>query len=255
MTPNKELIKLYEQTSKHSNYQILPDKLRRLIGDVKLNIHTRYEKERLNYMLANVSVADKTIVDIGANTGYFSFEMLEAGAKKVLYYEGNKQHANFVKLAAEELKVRDKIEVNNEYFNFFGEFKQDERIDIIVLLNVLHHVGDDYGDKQLSLIKAKQEIARQLNYLYDKTKILIFQLGFNWQGNRNMPLFENGTKSELISFIEEISKDYWQIIKTGIAERNSEGVRYVDLNENNIQRDDSLGEFLNRPLFILKSTI
>ena len=82
---------------------------------------------------------------------------------------------------------------------------------------------------------------------------MVFQLGFNWKGNRNLGLFENGSKVELIDFIAEGVKNYWTIEKIGIAEAANNSIEYCDLNDNNIIRNDKIGEFLNRPIFILKS--
>ena len=252
MTEKEKLIALYAQNSKHSNYQILSDKLSSIINAEDISVRTRYEKERLCFILNNVSVKGKSIVDIGGNSGYFSFELIEAGAKKVTYYEGNKAHADFVKLASKVLEVGDKIEIHNRYFTFANELN-DDKVDIILLLNVLHHIGDDYGNSTISMQKAKEEIFKQLNSLYDKTDMLIFQLGFNWKGNSNTCLFEHGTKMELIDFIENGIQSFWDIQCIGIAEKNHSIIEYKLLSEENSQRQDSLGEFLNRPLFILKS--
>jgi len=57
----------------------------------------------------------------------------------------------------------------------------------------------------------------------------------------------------MIRFIKEGSQDNWEILNIGVAESTKVGIKYIDLNKRNIRRDDSLGEFLNRPLFILKS--
>lgn len=32
----------------------------------------------------------KSVLDIGGNSGFFTFELIEKGAKKIHYYEGNK---------------------------------------------------------------------------------------------------------------------------------------------------------------------
>jgi SAM-dependent methyltransferase len=252
MTQKEQLIELYANNSKHSNYQILPERLSPLIGTDGIKVRTRYERERLDYILSKIDVREKTIVDIGGNSGYFTFELIDAGAKQVRYYEGNPVHVDFVKLASKILEVENRLLINNKYFSFEDELK-NEKQDIILLLNVLHHIGDDYGCSTISLEKAKKEIIRQLNSLADKTDILVFQLGFNWKGNGNTGLFENGTKQEMIEFIEQETTQNWEIKNIGIADKIVEDIRYNDLNEHNIQRNDSLGEFLNRPLFIMKS--
>ncbi len=253
MNKREQLLELYAKTSKHSNYQVLSTKLSEIISGNEIQIQTRHEPERLSYILQNIDIQNKKIADIGGNSGFFSFELIEAGAQHVAYYEGNAAHAEFVHLAAQVLSVEDKITVINQYFTFDEE--KSARYNIILLLNVLHHVGDDYGKQSISLEEAKKNIIYQLNSLAPKTEMMAFQLGFNWKGNRNLCLFENGTKAELIEFIQNGIKDYWEIKQIGIAEKSGDNILYNDLNSSNIERNNSLGEFLNRPLFILQSKL
>ena len=250
-TDKLELIKLYSQRSKHSNYQILPKKLAEIIGD-DIIAKNRYEAERFAYILENVDVENKSILDIGGNTGYFTFEMIEHGARRVHYYEGDKTHAEFVRIASKCLNLEDRLDLTDRYFSFTGaEFRN--KYDVILLLNVLHHIGDDYGDKKISMEKAKKTIIRQLISLAEISEIIAFQLGFNWKGNREVCLFENGTKNELINFIKDGTEKYLEIYKIGIAESRDGVIKYYDANVENMRRLDCLGEFLNRPLFIMKS--
>ena len=250
MNAKQKLIQYYSKNSKHSNYQVLPSRLQDILEEDKVSTRSRSEVERLRYMLDKIDVHDKTVLDIGGNTGYFTFELLEAGAKSVHYYEGNKEHADFVQLASEVVKVSDKLKVTNKYFTFDGEHQQ--QYDIVLLLNVLHHVGDDYGNKAISIQNAKQSILEQLNSLASITSTVIFQLGFNWQGDPQQCLFEQGTKKEMIEYITEGVQDTWTISNIGIAERKADqSVLYENMSDNNLPRVDELGEFLNRPLFIL----
>jgi SAM-dependent methyltransferase len=251
MTVKEELIDYYSNKSKHSNYQVLPKRLKAILGANDIHTNTRYEKERLEYVLSKVSVKGKTILDIGGNTGFFTFELVEAGAKSAHCYEGNKEHADFVRLAAKAVNLDDKIHVTNDYFAFDGSY--EDHYDVILLFNVSHHVGDDYGDKNISIQEAHHAIIKQLNSLSSNAPTIVFQMGFNWQGDVSNSLFEHGTKAEMIEFVKNGIKGHWEIITIGLAERNEEKVEYKNLNEKNIERDDSLGEFLNRPIFILKS--
>lgn len=247
-----QLKKLYLVCSKHSNYQVLPDNLAKLINAKELNTISRFEKERLDYLKKNLNIENKLVLDVGGNTGYFSFEMLECGAKKIDYFEGNNSHSEFVKLATKLLNFEEKIKIHNKYLNFKNELKR-KKYDVILLLNVLHHIGDDYDQSITSIERAKQQILKQLNSLYDKTTYLVFQMGFNWQGNTIRGLFSHGTKREMIDYVRQGIIDFWGITKIGIAEKNANQITYRDLNDDNIKRDDSLGEFLNRPIFILKT--
>ena len=242
-----ELTELYMMTSKHSNYQILPKELEELIGKDNIVTKTRYESERLAYILANVDVAHKTIIDIGANTGFFTFESLKAGADRVTAYEGNKVHAQFIDKAS-TVYGADKAKVKGEYYDFEAS---QESSDIVFCMNVLHHIGDDFGNEK-SADMARKKILEGICGLSKCTNILILQLGFNWKGNVEYPLFDHGTKEEMIEFVSLGVGQSWDVFKIGIPERHDDRIVYCDLNEKNLARDDSMGEFLNRPLFILK---
>jgi hypothetical protein len=60
-----QLKNMYRKKSKHSNYQILPKRLRRKIGTIDVNVKNNYEYERLEYILNKVDVKSKRILDIG----------------------------------------------------------------------------------------------------------------------------------------------------------------------------------------------
>lgn len=245
------LTELYNQASKHSNYQVLARPLRALLPQDSLNITSRYEVERLDYLLARHPVAGKVVADIGGNTGFFTLECAAHGAAQVLYFEGNAAHAAFVTEAARQLHLDQRVHTTATYLNFNGDFPAV--VDICLLLNVLHHIGDDYGDAALSRDAAKASILASLRNMANHTSLLVFQLGFNWKGDRHQPLFEHGSKAEVIAFIRSGTADDWDIVDIGIAERSDGVVSYHDLSADNVTRDNSLGEFLNRPLFVLRS--
>lgn len=250
MQEKTKLNELYNVASKHSNYQEIAPSLKKYIDISKYQIVSRQEKARMTYISSKIDFSEKYVMDIGGNTGYFTFEAIEKGAKHVDYIEGNKNHADFVKLASQIVNFSDKISVNNEYYAF-NECPAD--YDLVFLLNVLHHIGDDYGNNKTSIIEAKKLIINQLNNMANKTKILVFQLGFNWKGNKNFCLFENGTKREMLEYIKKGIDNNWEILDIGIAENIDGKIVYNDLSDKNIERVDSLGEFSNRPLILLKS--
>lgn len=243
-----KLITLYNETSKHSNYQILPSDLKNVLPMNELEIHSRYEEERLRYIIRNVDIKDKSFCDIGANCGFFSFEMIKNGACKGELYEGNQAHAEFLRIAAEYLNLENKIKVYNQYYSFCNDKKY---YDFVLLLNVLHHVGDDYG-KSGTINDAKNNILCSINAMANVTDILVLQLGYNWMGDRQRCLFETGTKREMIEWLRSGVADVWSVQKIGVAEGNRTTAVYNDINIYNIERNDELGEFLNRPIFILK---
>ena len=250
----QKLIKLYNKTSKHSNYQLLYPGLAEIVHQENLSIKSRFEPERLVYLVKNVDFRGLSVADIGGNTGYFSFAALDHGAEHVDYFEGNPEHAQFVESAAEALPWADKVTVHSLYIDLAHE-KLNTPTDIVFLLNVLHHVGDDYGSKDFNRLDALAHIAACLKNMARQARIMIFQLGFNWKGDKYLPLFDHGTKSEMIDFVQAACKEDWDVQKIGIAQRDAASIVYRDVNSKNIARDDKLGEFLNRPIFVLTSRL
>jgi hypothetical protein len=166
-------------------------------------------------------------------------------------YEGGEHHCAFVRRSAQLLDVEDRISISEKYFQ---PLEMGEKYDVGLLLNIIHHLGDDYGDQDLTMSKAKSEMQDQIQAMRNHCNLLVLQMGFNWHGNIANCLFENGTKSEMISFVEQAAKGFWKIRNIGIAQKdNKSEVRYFDLDNKNIARDDGLGEFLNRPLFVLEA--
>lgn len=247
----RDLLERHSRSEKHIGYHILPEVLNALLaGTGYENRYTFYERERAAFFHENVDVRGKSVIDIGCNIGYFLFDFLDHGAERVVGYEGKQSCGEFVEKAINILGMGRRFEFHNDYYEFDIT---DGNYDVGVLLNVLHHLGDDYGSGKLGLGSAKEMMLNQLNELSKNVGTLIFQMGFNWKGDRNICLFEKGTKAEMIDYIEKGTKNYWEVARVGIPERHGNGIHYKPLSESNIARDDSLGEFLNRPVFILKS--
>lgn len=247
----KKLMELYRNVGKHSHYQVLPKVVQDTIGLTILQPKPRFEEERLQFILKNYNPLGKRVLDIGGNTGFFTIEMALRGARQVVYYEGNEACFTFVETIVKLLKLEERIAIRKTYFPF--DNPPQEKYELILLLNVLHHVGDDFGMKNMNRMHAKKKMLHYLNTLSVYTDYLVFQMGFCWKGNRNLLLFQHGTKTEMIEYVRKGTEKYWCIVNIGIPEKNDEKVMYFPLNEKNIHRNDSLGEFLNRPLFILEA--
>jgi len=248
----ESLINLVKIKSKHSDYQILHPFVESLFQKGSYQPSGKSEMKRLQYMRSCHSQKGLRILDIGANTGFFSIAAIEDGAKQVISQEGNIEHANFIELSAQCLDLEDKIIVRPTYFDFSAE-NAETCYDLTLCLNVLHHLGDDFGDRTLKLEAAKLEMKGSLNKLAVKSRLCWMQIGFNWKGKPENPLFINGTKLEIINFIRLSIKDYWAIERVAVFDPVSRN--YVDANDENMQRYDFLGEFLNRPLFLLRSLV
>lgn len=239
--------------SKHSDYQSLHPTLFSLVPEIVYRPTGKYESQRMAYMTENIKIKGQRILDIGANTGYFSFAAIEYGARQVVCQEGNREHAEFIELSIRCLGLQDKVEVRSQYFDFFETNVANECFDLALCLNVLHHLGDDFGDAALSMAAAKEEMIKAINRLALHANQCWMQLGFNWKGDRNRPLFPNGTKKELIDFVRQGTGECWEIVAVGAFNPNSG--RYEKGNAQNLQRFEQIGEFLNRPIFLLRSKL
>lgn len=247
----KNMLDEHSRAEKHIGYHILPEYFNSALrGSEFENQYTFFERERFSFFKQHIDFNGKQVIDIGCNIGYFIFSIIDEGAKNVVGYEGKSSCVNFIREALSYHKEALKFEVYNQYFDFKDV---DRKFDVGLLLNVIHHLGDDFGETTLSIERAKAQMIEHLRSLSKKVDTLVFQMGFNWKGDRNKCLFEHGSKAEMIDFLCEGLKGLWEISAIGVAEKNEAGVSYQPLSEKNIQRDDSLGEFLNRPIFILKS--
>ena len=249
----EKLADLYLNSSKHSDYQELHPSVKELLDIEGPTVVKRHEASRMEFFKSCISFSDKDILDIGGNTGYFTLDALSSGARSVDFYEGNREHAEFVKRVGKELGLNSSLNVYNEYYLFNNS--DSKKYDIVFLLNVLHHVGDDYGDQSLAMDDVKALVLSQLNSMASMSRHLIFQLGYNWKGNTSLGIFSGGTKSEQLEFLQKGISEFWVIERIGIATDFDNKIKYLDPNPVNMERNDGFGEFLNRPVFILKSKI
>jgi len=169
-------------------------------------------------------------------------------------YEGNSTLAEFIGLASRVLGVSDQITIHNRYLEP-ARFHPATRFDVTFLMNVLHHVGDDFGDPALGIDGARRLIADGIREMASKTKYMVFQLGYCWKGKREALLFANGTKQEQIDFVTSAANGCWKPLAIAIPQVTSAGLSYQPPSAENLVRNDALGEFLNRPLFVMESLL
>lgn len=243
-----QLTALALASSKHSDYQTLHPMIASLIGGCYAPAGKK-EAERFDWMSSRLPLSGKSVLDIGANTGYFSFAAISAGASQVRAVEGNAAHAAFMQTASAALTPRPALTVANRYFDFGAGDAPFH--DVVFCLNVLHHLGDDFGNPDLNVSQAKAEIARSLQALARQCDVVWLQLGFNWKGRVSEPLFARGSKQEVIDFVTEACDDAFAIESTAIYDPASG--TYAAASEALKARFDSIGEFLNRPLFLLRA--
>ncbi len=240
---------LYVERSKHSSYQLIHPTLAAAFGATDALPAGKRETERQRYFDSVLRYEGQRVLDIGANTGYFSFAALAQGAASVLSIEGNPRHAQFIAAGAQAIDVGDRLQVRNAYYDFSA--LDEERHDLTFCLNVLHHLGDDFGDPALTITQARRNMLACLNRMSAVTGTLVLQLGFNWKGDRRHPLFAGGEKAALIEFVSEGIDASWSLDEVAVV--NVRTRQYEPVGAHNIARVDALGEFMNRPIFVLRS--
>lgn len=247
---NQSNLKLKQLYKKMPPYQSIPHEVIKILQIDDTEESNKYERQRMDFLKQTINFKDAKIADIGGNAGYFSFEAIKEGAKKIIYYEGDDKYSDFVEEACKLFNKN--ICIKREFVNLEIEIKENP-FDIILLFNVIHHYGRYFGENDISMKKAIDKIKMIIRNICKQTKYLVLQFGFNWKGNPNLPFFTNGEKNEMINFVKEMCSSYAKIEFIGIPEGTVDSIKYQLLNTENIKRRDDLGEFLNRPIFILSA--
>ena len=208
-----------------------------------------FEAERADFLFDSLNFKGFRVLDIGANIGYFSIAAAEHGAQSVVAYEGEEDGAKLLTLLAKSLNYSDVITSLDSSFNFAET--ATSYFDAIICLNVLHHIGRYFEDSDISKEDAMALLVKHLNALASQGNYCCFQMGYNWKGDESQPLFAGGSKGEMIEFLTEGIKEVWEVHKIGLLVPDS--MRYEECSEDHLNRFDELGEFGNRPIFILKN--
>jgi hypothetical protein len=248
-----ELQRLYADSSKHSVYQNVPDFVSAELGYTEtIDEGWRGDRPRLEFLSKfRAPIDGETWMDFGANTGFFTLSLAHDYPQAAfIAVEANPNHACFIERVAHNFELRN-VQVIKRAVGL-RELSTLPHSDFILHLNVLHHAGHDF-DADLVPDRASfpKYAASYMQALRERASTMLFQMGFNWKGDIRRCLFEKGTKAEMIDFVSRGTGGTWKIEHIGVAERQPDGVRYADINDANVRRDDSLGEFLNRPLFIM----
>ena len=263
-TETKErIINYYSDGSKHSNYQNFPTFVSDAIGiTAKIDENWRGDSKRYEFITDKIAFQPGNIVgDVGANTGRFCLDFANTNPlTKFIAIEINEYNANFIKMIREIFDINN-IEVINKSAGL-RELVDLPDFDIAFHMNVLHHSGVDF-DKDLvqNLSELKDYIIQYLSALREKCKTVIFQLGYNWGGNKSNPIVPPDNIIEMINYQKDLfSKSGYCIKNMGLY--HFEKKVYIDvdstLSDNGLQifvDNFSMlknSEFYKRPLFILE---
>jgi len=270
-----KLTELYNDNSKHSNYQNVPEFVSKELGYFeKINEEWRGDTARYKYIISKLKeMKISSISDIGANTGFFILSISYLYPDIICNaYELNENYANYIRVIKNHFGLKN-INIFKKEIKLSNILELDYT-DVVINSNVLHHAGVDFD---IELIKNIEEFNSYAIEYFKKmtkiTKIMFFQMGYNWGGNKSTPL---STSGDIYRFIQRNQKLFnsagWQILSIGIYDYNIKDYKelshkFLDIINNksfetktNNEFDHWLekigfennSEFYKRPIFILK---
>lgn len=183
----RELKELLDASGKHVGYQAVPPQLIRV--DSRFSSLTgghRLDAQRFDWLAAQVRAAGITggsAIDIGANQGYFSVRLAAELNCQVTAYEPHTPHARALGLVRDLCGLSAQIDVRNEGVAL-ADIERLPDVDLICLLNVVQHAGQDFDGAHVPTIEAWPAYAREyLAKMRTKTRYMFFQLGYTWVGS------------------------------------------------------------------------
>jgi len=276
---NVELVKklkiLYEDNSKHSGYQNIPEFIRHNIGfSESIDENWRGDTARYNHLLKLIDFNNiSSVGDIGANTGFFSLSLIEKFKHLNVYaYEANPNHSNLINIIKDVFNLSF-LEVNNTILTIdnINSMKQQ---DLLLFYNVLHHAGVDFDRSGVDLNTFYDYSLRYIKQLSLKSKYILFQMGSNWGGNKKTPIIPLENDLEKILYnCDLFCSSGWDILDISLVKKNKNGIEYFNVEDDILKailnytkgsskfiskyvqslKLNNFSEFYRRPIFYCKS--
>lgn len=271
------LRQLYSESSKHSSYQSIPDFVSNALGySEEIRRDWRDDRNRIEYLLSQIKPEpEEKWGDFGANTGFFTYSLAHAFLKTgFLAIEANPQHAAFMLEIKQSFSI-DNVEILEQTIGF-DRLSEIGRLDVLLHFNVLHHAGADFDRHYVSDQKTFLDYAvLYLKRLREITIKLVFQMGSNLWGNKNMPIVPIDADMEKLRLLLSLfSSSGWSINTVAYPVIQASGdIVYSNLSQRvllELEKDEHqcdwglvdkelssfnlgmhVGEFYRRALFIL----
>ena len=217
---------LYHDASKHSVYQSVPAFMARALG-YQEEIHSLWRSDTPRYRF----IADRLklspgdhVVDIGANTGFFSLNLAHDHPDiRLTAFEMNPRHAEYIGLAAERFGL-DRLQVRSQSCDLAGLSALPE-CDTVFLLNVLHHAGFDFdghvADNNAAFTRHAGDYLTRLRGCAGQ---LVFQIGSNRGGDKTRPVHPRDDDRARLAWTAGLLHDAgWKIEQLGYAQLDEAG--------------------------------
>jgi hypothetical protein len=272
----EKLKALYGDDSKHSRYQNIPSYISNTIGyRENVDENWRGDTARYNHLLHLIDFNKiSSIGDIGANTGFFSLSLKEKfPALKIYAYEGNSNHTEFIETIKEIFGIQN-LDIINDVLTL-DKIKGLNFHDVLLFYNVMHHAGVDFDDGSTSNTSFKKYAIKYLKELSYKSKYIVFQMGYNWGGNKQKPIIDlDDDLGKILFNCEILHTAFWQPLEISLPHISANKIVNFNIADNikfdiidnwqspsdkTIDYISSLelsqfSEFYRRPIFFCKST-
>lgn len=218
------LEELYSRSSKHASYQTLPDRLAQKLG-LQFEVNEEWRGDRPRYPLILQFVKEiqaQRVIDFGANTGFFSLSMAnDLPDAEIVACEINPVHAAIIRLLA-KVGGHSKLSVREEPLDM-AHMNGFDKHDLALHLNIIHHAGHDFDRDLVADRDAFVPYAvRYLKNFRQSTSHMIFQMGYDWGGNRELPLVSRDDQAGKVEFTQQLLEAAgWQVDYLGLARRES----------------------------------
>ncbi len=211
----QELEKLYFDGTKHAVYQNIPAFVQQALGySVELDETWRGDSARYKNLLAHMDFTRLDVLgDIGANTGFFSLSLAHRFSHLTVYaYEANPNHHRFITAIKNQFSLQN-VQVKNLFVDL-SHIDALGRHDCLLNYNVLHHAGVDFDQGLVTPETFSEYAAAYLKKMRTKAACMVFQMGFNWGGNKAKPLVPVQDDAGKVLFMAKIFRQSgWEIDK------------------------------------------
>ncbi len=228
-----ELRTLYFDGSKHASYQNVPTFVEEALGfQVSIDEGWRSDKPRYRYLLEHCPLRPgEHVVDIGANTGYFSLSLAQRFTNcQFTAYELHPQHVEFMRLVRcafqlYNLDIDPKpVEVEDAH--------QLPRYDLVLFMNVLHHLGCDFDvDVGRNNDNFRHTAVTLLSGLRQAGNRMLFQMGTNRGGDKSNPIVDARDEPRKLAFLTGLLQTAgWTVDHIAFAQQLPDGdIRFRNL--------------------------
>lgn len=224
------LLALWHSTGKHGVYQQLPAFLTRDFG-IRAPVDERWrgDRTRLDYLRSRIDFTGLRVVDIGANTGFFSLTLAHDDAAQVTAVEPDPANNAFLQAVGQHYGLdRMQASATPVTLDTVGALPES---DLVLLLNVLHHAGDDFDRTHVPDAGALAAyMTEYLARLARTTGRMVYQLGYNWCGNKATPVFPGVREPyAMLRYLEPIFRDAGWVIEHAALRFDVDDTRMVEI--------------------------